>query len=951
MKRHGLVVAWLLIGLGACSGDERTATPAPTDGGVDDAPSDGDDDGPWGSVPVTSQVAIRGLKGPVDVVRDRYGVIHIHATSLEDAARVQGYQIGRDRTAQVELIRRSARGRLAELFGGLSSAVVDQDITMRTVGLTHPASEMLAATPAAVRAVIEAYADGVSQFNERVRSGEEAIPSDLTGIFGGISRDAFQPWTAEDVVAVARLQAMGLSYFATDDVNRSLFLQAVQGTMKPGAEDPRLAKRAGMAADMMSFAPLVASTILPPPPGINARTTNVAQPSSNLPTLKNTTSFFTALEQTRELIGGHTVGVTGSNNWVVGPSRSASGNAMLASDPHLHLGAPTVFWTVHIEVEAPDPADDMDVAGVAFPGIPSVVVGFNKDVAWGPTTSIFDATDVYDETLTQDGSGVIFRGNVVPFEKIHETIAIQNSAPLEYDVLVVPHHGPVIPTITPEHKVAPPSGKALSVRWSGYEATRDFEAIFGLLRAKSVDDARAALANMGTGGQNWVAADRSGNILYTSYTLVPKRTPGAFAWDPATFKGTLPCLVQPGDGSAEWTGEYLSEDEIPHAKNPAKGYIATANNDPLGGSLDGNPANDATFLGCSFDPGFRPARISNLIEGAGHPLDLDDMARIQSDARSALGATFVPGVLAAISRGLAEEATPSSQPDLSKVVAGDRWKKANVKELASLLERWRDEADFDAAAGINLDDNSPDADPKEAMASKATALLNVWVSQMMLLTFDDEFLAAGIELSTAGANPSIDRRIALMHMFTADKTKLATFDAATGDSSLFDDLRTPELESRDDRILTALLDAVDFLNTRSGGSDWRWGRLHAIRFAAPNPTWSNLTIPSPTDPVFPDGFPRHGDGFNVDVGSWAAPAALDAKADYSPIGGASQRLVVEMTPDGPRARNALPGGNVWDPKDKHFRDDAELWRKNQNHPVAFTTAEVVEAAESRVRYR
>lgn len=948
MKRHGLA-AWLLIGLGACSGDDRTATPAPSDGGVDDAPTGGDD-GPWGAVPITSQMAIRGLGGPVDVVRDRYGVIHIHATSLEDAARVQGYQLGRDRTAQVELIRRSARGRLAELFGGLSPAVIDQDITMRTLGLARPAADMLATMPAVVRAAIEAYADGLSQFNERVRSGEEPIPVDLTGFFG-LSRDAFQPWTAEDVVAVARFQAMGLSYFAPDDLNRSLFLQSLQGAMNPDAQDPRLAKRAGVAADMMNFAPLARATILPVPPSANARATNAARPSLLLPTLQNTTPFLTALEQTRELIGGHIVGVTGSNNWAVGPSRSASGNAMLASDPHLRLGAPTMFWTVHLDVDAPDPAERVDVAGVAFPGIPFVIVGFNQDVAWGPTTSIYDASDVYDETLSQDGSGVVFRGNVVPFEKIHETIAIQNGAPLEYDVLVVPHHGPVIPTITPDHKVAPPSGKALSVKWTGLQATRDFEAIFGLLRAKNVDDAQAALANMGTGGQDWVAADKSGNILFSSHTLVPKREKGAFAWDPATFTGTLPCLVQPGDGSAEWTGEYLSDAEIPQTKNPKKGYIVTANNDPLGGSLDGNPANDSTFLGCSFDSGIRAARISERIEGADHPLDLDDMARIQSDARSAMGATLVPGVLAAISRGLAEKTTPGSQPDLSKLVAGDRWKKANVKELASLLERWRDEADFEAAAGINLDDNSLDVDAKEAMASKATALFNVWVSQMLLLTFDDELAAAGIDLSTMGNNPALDRRISLMHLLSADKTKLATFDAATGDSSLFDDLRTPELESRDDRILTALLDAVDFLDTRFGGSDWRWGRLHRIRFAAPNPTWSNLSIPSPTDPVFPDGFPRHGDGFNVDVSSWVAPAALDAKADYSVVGGASQRLVVEMTPDGPRARNALPGGNVWDPKDKHFRDDAEFWRKNQNHPVAFTTTEVVEAAESRVRYR
>lgn len=942
----------VLAGLVACTADEPSSQfPATVPDGGPSTP-DEDTSGPYGGIPVTSSVSIRGLHGPVDVVRDRYGMVHIRATSLEDAERVHAFQMARDRTAQLELVRRAATGRLAEVFGSASPAVVDQDITMRTIGLTRVAKEMFANLSGEMRSVVEAYADGVSQFNERVRSGDEALPADLEGFFG-VPREAFEPWTPVDVVAVGRYFALNLSYFANDDIARTSFVEATRAVFNAAASDPKFKKRAGMLSDVVRFAPLDPTTILPSAKTASLSTvpdgSSAFEPS--LQALENTSAFRSALDSTRELIGGHQVGVTGSNNWAVGPSRTASGNAMLASDPHLLLGAPSQFWALHIKVEAPNPNDDVDVAGVAFSGMPTVVVGFNENIAWGPTTAIYDATDVYDETLSNDGTGVVFRGNTVPFEKVRETIRIQGQDPFEYDVLVVPHHGPVIPTITADHKVAPPSGKALSVRWSGHKATRDLDSIYGLLRAKNVDDANVALSHFDVGGQHWVAIDREGNMLYTSHSLVPKRDPKALAWDPETFTGTIPCLVQPGDGSAEW-GAYLDDDQIPHDKNPARGYIATANNDPNGGTLDNNPANDPVYLSCIYDPGFRAARIGELIEKAGHPITLDDMARIQSDARSAMGATVVPSVLAAIERGLAAEKAPGSYPDVAALVTSERWKNAHVADLAALLEAWRDESNFDAATGVNLDDNSFNVSEKEARASRATALFNVWISRMINLTFEDEFAAAGQDVSKLlGQNPIVERRTSLMYLLTTDKTKLKTYDAAMDDSILFDDMNTPVVESRDERILTSLLDSVAFLNDRLG-KDWRWGRLHAIRFAAPVPVWSSLTIPPSNDPVFPDGFPRHGDGLNIDVASWVIPKTLDATADFSPRGGASQRLVVEMDPvKGPIARNALPGGNVWDPTSKHFRDDVELWRKNENHPVPFATADVVEAAESRTVFR
>ena len=528
---------------------------------------------------------------------------------------------------------------------------------------------------------------------------------------------------------------------------------------------------------------------------------------------------------------------------------------MLASDPHLSLSAPSVFWMVHVSVDAPKPEDQIDFAGLSFPGLPAIILGFNGNVAWGATTADYDVTDVYDETLAADRSGVVFRGATVPFQKVRESIAIKGHAPLDYDVLVVPHHGPIVPTITADHTVTPPSGtKALSIKWTGHQPTKDLAAVFGLLRAKNVDDARVALRDFAIGAQNWVVADSGGNIFYTTQSMIPKRDKAAFTWDPATFTGTIPCLVLPGDGSAEWTGAFLEEAFIPHVKNPAKGYLATANTEQVGTTLDNDPTNDKLpngepmYMGCWHDPGFRLARITQRIETAPQPITLDDMASIQSDARSAMGTKLVPQILTTLARAAEEQATPGTHKDLSAVVGSERYKSAPIAELKLLLERWGSESLFEAASGLNPDDNTPVSDPKELMASRATSVFNAWLVAMYHGTFDDE-------LATIEAPFAFDPRQMLLQLMLADPATLKTRDATTGDSILFDDSRTPEIETRDERILTSLIDAAEFLKTRLGSDNgqWQWGRLHAIRFHALVSIWRSLSIPADPDPGVPAG--------------------------------------------------------------------------------------------------
>jgi penicillin amidase len=922
--------------------------------------------GPFGATPsITSTVNIANLSGPVDVLRDTNGLVHIWATNVNDALRVEGYQMARDRTAQLELARRLAEGRLAEIFGDLDPGRIDSDIAMRTVGMGREGQAIYDAlgdgTPAhtELKAWLDAFSDGVSQFNARVVSGDEAIPSAMTGLDHG----AFTPWTGADTLAIGRLESWELSYTADTEIAQTDFAQSARTTFATG-------KRAGFLVDVMRFAPLDPTLAMDGFPNDPNHTmalvrgpsaTQVATPDVAPELLRGARGFLRAASSVRDVLGK--LGIRGSNNWVVGPQRTQSGHVEVASDPHLGLGAPAIWWLVQLDVHDPNATDtsqDIHAEGVTFPGIPGIILGFNQHVAWGATVTDYDVTDVFDEQLTPDGGSVVFKGQNVPMQKVHEVINVHGMAPVEYDRLEVPHHGTIIPTVA-NHRVLPPDPTkgALSVEWTGEKPTFEVAALPGFLRSKSVEDFRVAIRNWATPSQNWVVGDDAGNIFYTTQSQVPLRDKRAYTWSPKTFSGTLPCFVEKGDGTAEWTGQFLDEAFVPHVKNPPKDYVGTANGDQVGDTLDNDPSSkllpngQPIYLGCWHDPGFRVGRIHQRIENLGHPMTLDDMAAIQADARSSLGSKLAPGLVTALEHAQAEAATPGTHADLTAIVSSARYKAAPIGELHDLLVKWGSASDYDTPPGVSLDDGTLVADATQAAASEATLVFQAWLMRVAQAILGDELTAMG--WNPPGGVELADMRIVTTYLLTADPHMMATLDASTGDSALFDDMTTANVvESRDADSVTSLLDAIDYLGTKLGTdrTKWRWGSVHTLTFQALVPLWGALTIPPPTDSVFPNGFPRHGDGYNIDVGQPDSMPVQLKDAVFSYSAGPSQRFVIDLDPQkGPTARNVLPGGEVWDNTSPHFRDEAELWRRNQNHPIPFTHDDVAAAAEERISYK
>jgi len=917
------------------------------------------DDTPLGTkLPVDERVNVPGLTGPVDAVRDVDGRFHIYATNVVDAMRVEGFLVARDRHLQLDFLRRLASGRLAQALGALDPSLIESDIAFRHIGLRRVAEAQWAEADGELREILEAFSAGVNAHFDELRSGQSPLANGLNVV----DPSTFEPWTPVDSLAIGRLQTWLLSYDADADISDTALLDDMRSVFDPEAGGER-GRRAGIERDVLRFAPPELVTSIGGSGAIGEA--NALRPDADVPTptvpipftrsaevLDPLEGYRRAVAKGRAFLTGG--GSFGSNSWSVAPERSQSGYAMVASDPHLALSSPAVFWPVSIHVAHEDEAEaerDLDVAGLAFPGLPGVILGHNRHIAWGATVANHDVSDAYQETVVE--GGVVFGGQTVPFEIVEERIGDGRGGEVVYPVQVVPHHGPIVPVIR-EGEVVPagPGDTAVSVRWTGLEPTQELKAVLGLLRAKNVDEARQALDGFGTGGQNWMLADVEGNIAWTSHALIPYRAPDALAWDPQTYQGTIPGFVLPGDGSAEWEG-FWDDDAVPWAKNPAQGYLSTANQDLVGTTLDNDPTNDfqadgsSGYISSRYVDGYRQSRIIERIEGVSEPLTLDDMSSIQGDSTSALGRRLVPGLLLALDNAIAHATGEGVYPDLTAVTSLSGWNTDQMRDIRTTLAVWGDQTAFLAEAGVSYDDNTPlPLEDGRGYAGRATLVFNVWLVRVLAYTFGDEFA----ELNRPHGSGRHYVR-AFMHLVQSDPAALATYDDSTGDSALWDDLNTPERESRQERMVRAMVDALGWLAQQGGPDRWRWGYFHTVAFAPSSPTFGALRIPTLTDPVFPAGFPRPGDVNGIDASTHRHNYAVDEEPSFAYGSGPTQRFVIELRPDRPVVRNALPGGAVWDAESRYLSNQAERWRRNETLAVPFVEDEVIDAYASRTVVR
>jgi len=539
---------------------------------------------------------VAGLQAAVDVYRSPDGVPSIFASTEHDLFFVQGYVHAQDRFWQMDFFRHVGAGRLAEMFG---ASQVETDAFLRTLGWEQTARQEWAEADPQTKALLQAYADGINAYIA------DRSPSELSlehVVLGLLSPDyVIEPWTPVHSLTWAKSMAWDLGGNMDEEIDRALLLQSLTyeqvASLYPDypAAHPVIVPSGGQTAGRP---PTFGADL---PPALVGALRDLANQRASV----------------RGLLGGRFPGI-GSNSWVIGPERTATGAAMLANDTHLSIQMPSIWYENSLHCLTVTDDCRFQVSGFSFAGAPGVIIGHNSRIAWGFTNADPDVQDLFIERLNPDDpTQVEVDGEWVVLESRQEEILVAGGEPVPLTVYSS-GHGPLISNtygdledLQPTADLELPEQYAIAMRWTALEPSQLFRAVIGLNLAADWDQFRQALQYFEVPSQNVVYADVDGNIGYQLPGKIPLRSSG---------DGWLPV---PGWTSAyDWTG-YIPFEQLPSLYNPAQGYIVTANHAIVDG---GYPY----FIDRSWDYGYRASRIIAWIESMAS-ISADDVAGMQGD--------------------------------------------------------------------------------------------------------------------------------------------------------------------------------------------------------------------------------------------------------------------------------------------------------------------------------
>ncbi len=471
--------------------------------------------------PWSGELPCPGLASPVEVTRDRWGVPHIRAASLDDLFRAQGFVVASERLFQVDFLLRLANGRLAEMVGDLA---LPSDRFARTVGWNRAGARIAAAWDEDSRAMVSAFREGALGWLEAMPA--PPLEYAVLGLAPSLPRDeaawaAAYVWMAwnlsgnwdEELIRAEVADRLG------GDAVRDLFPELPAGVAFPIAgRRPRPS-----AAELLDAAPQR-------PPG------------------------------------------RGSNNWVVAGSRSATGAPLLANDPHLAVLTPSIWIECHLA------APGYEAAGACLPFAPGVVIGRTPHHAWGVTNVGGDTQDLYLERLSEDGAAALFEGVWEPLTFHRERIEVRGGEPVE---LVVPEtrHGPILGSyvvgVAQPEVIEGGIRETYALRWAGSEAAIAPSVLLRMARAVDVASFREALRDWCSPGQNVLYADVDGSIAYQCTGRYPIRragdgtTPvpgwtGEHEWDGWIPFEELPWDEDPPEGFLATANNRIHAETYPH---------------------------------------------------------------------------------------------------------------------------------------------------------------------------------------------------------------------------------------------------------------------------------------------------------------------------------------------------------------------------------------------------
>ncbi len=550
---------------------------------------------------VDGTIQLSGLAAPVIVSRDSLGVPTITAGNLADLFYAQGYITAQDRLWQMDMTRRFAAGDLSEILG---EAYVKVDREQRILGLRQVAEKIAANMAPAQRAHFEAYAAGVNAYIDQHR---KTLPLEFRFM-------VYFPhvWTVEDSVLAGLSMTEFLNHGMYKDeleketilaklgpeLTADLYVNSSWRDHPPGAESSTIDNEAPNpeGSEEGEGGPRASRHEGVKKPQIGAE--NVGRPQTGEP-LHSILTRAPAVATLQSLLSDTGERYQpGSNNWVVSGAHTASGKPLLSNDMHLNLQLPNTWYEAHLT------AGDFDVAGVTLPGVPFVIVGHNRNIAWGFTNLGPNVEDVYVEKFNDKGEYLTPEGWKQPVHR-KEIIRVKGKPEVNLDVEVT-RHGPIITDLVPGET------RKLALKWIVYDPQAGTIPFFAVDSAANWQEFRAAFSQFGGPGQNVVYADRDGHIGYQATGFIPIRAAG---------DGSLPVAGE--DNAHEWTG-YVPYDKLPSVYDPPSGMIATAN-----GRIapNGYPYQLSTEWGSPY----RTQRIYKLLNVPGKKFTPADMLAIQTD--------------------------------------------------------------------------------------------------------------------------------------------------------------------------------------------------------------------------------------------------------------------------------------------------------------------------------
>lgn len=550
----------------------------------------------------------------------------------------------------------------------------------------------------------------------------------------------------------------------------------------------------------------------------------------------------------------------GSNAWAVAGAHTADGKPMAANDPHLSYGIPPTWFLVHMK------APGLNVSGASLPGVPCVITGHNEQIAWGVTNVQADVMDLYAEQLDDRTGRYVFEGQVEQAQLDHQMIGVRGQKPVAFDTWVT-RHGPVLTRNGPV---------AYSMRWTAAEGF--VLPFFDIDRAQNWDEFRAAVRDFWGPGQNFVYADRAGNIGYQVTGKLPIRR---------GFDGDVP--LDGASGKFEWDG-FIPFDQLPSYYNPPSGIVATANQNPF-------PRNYAYAVEGNFHDRYRIDQIRARL-AAKRKLSVNDMLAVQKDVYSAYDYFLAKQVIAAARR---QHGTMD----------------ASLREAIEVLEKWDGQMDKDEAAPM------------------ITQLLNNQLGTSLVWSLVQPAAIRGAENSVR-AQLEASAKKAGAHSGSASRPQLMAiqgpaFPTVRPRPEVIEDLlrerpRGWVAQDNWDGWLIERLAAALTEGRKTQGSPvtkWKWGRVLQWKFA--HPVGKELPL---VDNYF-------------DVGPVEMSGSGTTVKQTTPTLGPSERMVAD-TANWDKSVQNLTTGESGHVASKHYKDEWPAYYVGKSFPMEFDHVDAAE---------